>query len=262
MDVTMNNKHADLSKTINLIRELTWSDFKLRYKGSMLGFLWSFLKPLLLMSVLYVVFALVLNTKTENYVLFLLLGLIMWNFFVESTTISMHNILVKRYLIKAVYFPRKILVISSVLNAGMTLLFNLVIFLIIYSFFFTISILTLVFLFLELLMLFILSLGVAYLLSALYVTFRDVLYIWEVFSQMGFWITPIAYSITMVPEKYSIIYIINPLSQIITGARDILLLHTLPNLIGQGIALIICIIIYLIGSSLYKTRSKYFAEEL
>ena len=122
-----------VSNDFNLLRELAWSDFKLRYKGSMLGFLWSFLKPLVMMAVLYVVFVMVLKTKTDNFVLFLLLGIIMWNFFVESTVMSMVNTLVKRNLIKGVYFPRKILVMSCVLNAGLTLLFNLVIFLIIYS---------------------------------------------------------------------------------------------------------------------------------
>jgi len=259
---TQKSKHMDASRTMNLVRELAWSDFKLRYKGSMLGFLWSFLKPLLMMLVLYIVFAMVLKTRTDNYVLFLLLGIIMWNFFVESTIISMNNVIVKRSLIKAVYFPRKILVISSVLNAGITLLFNLVIFLIIYSFFLVISPLSILLLLIEFVMLFILSLGVAYLLAALYVKFRDVIHIWDVLCQTGFWITPVAYSVAMVPEKYSIIYTINPLSQIITGARDIMLLKTAPNLIGQGIALVICVIIYFIGSQIYKNSSRYFAEEL
>ena len=266
---TQKSKHMDASRTMNLVRELAWSDFKLRYKGSMLGFLWSFLKPLLMMLVLYIVFAMVLKTRTDNYVLFLLLGIIMWNFFVESTIISMNNVIVKRSLIKAVYFPRKILVISSVLNAVITLLFNLVIFLIIYSFFLVISPLSILLLLIEFVMLFILSLGVAYLLAALYVKFRDWNLshglpeeIWDVLCQTGFWITPVAYSVAMVPEKYSIIYTINPLSQIITGARDIMLLKTAPNLIGQGIALVICVIIYFIGSQIYKNSSRYFAEEL
>jgi len=253
---------SDKTNRVNLIRELAWSDFKLRYKGSMLGFLWSFLKPILMMSVLYVVFSIVLKIRTENYVLFLLLGIIIWNFFVESTVISMQNIIFKRHLIKAVYFPRSILVISSVLNAALTLSFNLLIFMIISSFYITISTIGILLLLLELLMLFILSLGTAYLLSALYVKFRDVVHIWDVLCQVGFWVTPVAYSITMVPEKYSWIYVINPLSGIITGAREGILMNKFPDLAAQAIALAICLAVYAIGYLVYRNASKYFAEEL
>jgi ABC-type polysaccharide/polyol phosphate export permease len=249
-------------KNFPLVRELAWTDFKLRYSGSKLGFFWSFLKPLIMLFVLYTVFALVIKSPVNNYLLFLFLGIILWNYFVESTVISMNNMLSKRGLVKSVYFPREILVISSNLNAGLTLCFNILIFfLILFIAKIALSWNLLLFFFI-LALLYLFSLGASYLLSALYVSYRDIIHIWDVLTQVGFWATPIVYASSIIPEKYSAIYFLNPMTRIITYSRDVLLE-------GKGILLmdlfttfILCISIYLFGYYLYKYMSRSFAEDI
>lgn len=246
--------------TINLIKELAWSDFKLRYKGSLLGFFWSFLKPLLMLGVLYIVFGLILSSPVENYMLFLLLGIIVWNFFVESTTISMHNILEKKYLIRSVFFRREALVISSNLNAGFTFLFNIIIFFVL-LFAYGIGLTYYIFIFLFMLMLlFMLSLGLSYILTALYVKYRDIIHIWEVFLTVGFWITPIAYSQNLVPERYFNLYMLNPLANIISVSRESIIYGQFPALWSMSLTFIICLAIWLLGRLIYKKLSRDFAE--
>jgi len=113
-----------------------------------------------------------------------------------------------------------------------------------------------------LIFLFILSLGVSYILSALYVRYRDIRHIWEVFVQAGFWITPIIYVSSIIPAKYSTIYFLNPLARIITYSREILLEGKNILLFDMFITFILCVAIYFFGYYLYKYMSQSFAEEL
>ncbi len=112
----------------NLVKELTISDFKLKYQGSALGYVWSLLKPLLLFGVLYVVFSIFLRFDVEHYNLYLLLGIILWGYFSEGTTNAVGNIVGKSGLISRVNFPRSIIVIASTLTSLLTLLLNLLVF--------------------------------------------------------------------------------------------------------------------------------------
>ena len=249
-------------KNFNLIKTLTLSDFKLRYKGSLLGLLWSFLKPLLMLLIFYVVFSLIIKLEINNYALFLFLGIILWNFFADSTTLSMNNLLSKRDLIKKVYFPREVLVISSCLNSFLNLLFSLFIF-IISLFLFKIKITIYFLLFIPILIsLFILSLGFSYLLSGLYVKYRDLDHLWGILLSIGFWITPIAYSIDFVPKNYLTLYMLNPLARIITDSKNLLIYNKIDSIWSILITFLMSIAIYLLGYYIYKKRSLYFAEEL
>ena len=114
----MSVKHiANLYAYRQLIWQLAWSEFKLRYKNSVLGYFWSLLEPLLMLTVLYYVFSHLMKMQIENYQLFLLLGIIIWNFLSRATSIGMNSIVGKPSLIKKIYFPRDIFVISSCLTA-------------------------------------------------------------------------------------------------------------------------------------------------
>lgn len=249
-------------KDFTLTKELAWTDFKLKYKGSTLGFFWSFLKPLFMLGVLYVVFALIMKSSINHYMLFLLLGIILWNFFHESTFTSMSNFIEKRGLIKSVYFPRQILIISSNINSGLTLCFSLLVFFLLF-FIYKMPLGWSFFMFLiMLLLLFIFSLGVSYILSALYVRYRDVFQIWEVLTNAGFWITPIIYDVSIIPQKYSTIYFLNPLARIITYSRTILLDGKNIPLYDIAITFVLCMAIYIVGYYLYKYMSRSFAEEI
>lgn len=251
-----------MMKNFNLIKELALSDFKLRYKGSLLGLLWSFLKPLLMLLILYFVFSLIIKLEIDNYILFLFLGIILWTFFMDSTVLSMSNVLSKGELIKKVYFPRKVLVISSCLNSFLNLLFSLLVF-IIFLLLFKIKITIYFFLFIIILsLLFILSLGFSYLLSGLYVKYRDIDHLWGILLTIGFWVTPIVYSVDFVPKNYLTLYMLNPLARIISYSRDLLIYNKTPSIWNILITFLICFAIYLVGYYVYKKRSLYFAEDL
>ncbi len=105
-----------MKKTLQLLWVITLTDFKLRYSSSVLGYLWSLLKPLLMFLVLYTVFTVLVKLDIKNYQLHLLLGIILWNFFAESTTMGMNSLLSKASLITKIKFPRWILVVASTLT--------------------------------------------------------------------------------------------------------------------------------------------------
>lgn len=119
----------------NLICQLAWSEFKLRYKNSILGYFWSLLEPMLMLLVLYVIFTNLMRVQVEYYQLFLLLGIILWGFMSRATTISMFSIIGKPGMVKKIYFPRDIFVISSCITALLMSVFESIIFVMFMIFF-------------------------------------------------------------------------------------------------------------------------------
>jgi lipopolysaccharide transport system permease protein len=249
-------------KEWGIIRELAWSDFKLKYNRSVLGFLWSFIKPLLMLLTLYIVFHVLFKWNIPHYELFLLLGIILWNFFSEATSNGMNSIISKQSLIKKIFFRRRILVLSSCLTDTFSLVLNLLVFLIFMLIFkMSFSEYNLIFL-LYLAELFILTLGISYGLSALYVKYRDMKHIWDVLLQIGFWITPIVYTVNTFPQKYVNLIMLNPLARIINDSRDAFLFHYIPSLKHIILTIALCLVIYFIGFWIFKKISPYFAEKV
>jgi len=240
------------------------TDFKIKYDHSILGYLWSLLKPLLMFGTLYLVFSVFVRWDVPNYKLYLLLGIILWNFLAEVTLNSMVLLEAKASIIKKVYFPRWVIVIASSLTSLLTLLLNTIVFFI----FFIISGAafhkTALLLPVYLIELYVLVVGVALLLSALFPKFRDIHHIWEVFVQLGFWVTPIIYPISIVPEKYHSVIFLNPAARIIQGSRQ--------ALIGPGgeflgltnhiIVLTLAVFIFVLGFLVFNRLSRSFAEDL
>lgn len=121
-------KSEHFRHNLRIIRELVLSDFKLRYQGSYLGYFWTLIKPLLLFGVIYLVFRYFMPVTVENYAIYLLLGVLIWNFFSEATLIGMNAFMTKRDLVTKIYFSRAALVFASTISSVITLLLNLVIF--------------------------------------------------------------------------------------------------------------------------------------
>jgi len=208
----------------NLLTELVRADFKSRYQGSVLGYLWSLLRPLAMFAILYIVFDkfLSLGSDVENFPIYLLLGIVLWGFFVEATTLSMGAIVENEGLLRKIKIPPYILVISRTINASINLGFNLLV-VGIFMFFSSIDMHAGMILFLPVLLeLYIVSLAVSFLLAALFVKYRDMGFIWDVFLQGAFYATPILYPLTVVPDKVANILMLNPMAQIIQDARHIL----------------------------------------
>ncbi len=249
-------------KDLILIKKISFVDFKLRFNSSVLGFVWSLLNPLLMLTVLYVVFSILMRSPIKNYSLFVLLGIISWNYFSVCTMNGMASILNKASLINKVYFKKEILVIASCLTSFYSFLLNLIVFIIIMlisgvSFHYSN-----LFYLLPLFSLFILSLGISFGLSAFYTKFRDLNEIWTVLLQAGFFLAPIIYPISLIPDKYLKFYLMNPLSRILTESRDCLISHSLPSTQFFLITIIICLSILLIGYILFRIREPFMAEEL
>ena len=255
-----------------LLKELVKTDFKLRYQGSVLGMLWSVLKPLALFAVMYLVFVhfLKFGAGVPHFAVSLLLAITLWSFFSECTNAGMRAIFDRGNLMRKISIPRYIIVVSTtvsaLINLGISLIMVLI-FAIINGVDFQWHILLVPLLVIEL---YVLSLGMAFFLSTLYVKFRDLSHIWEVAMQAGFYATPIIYPISMV-AAYSVtaskILMLNPMAQIIQDVRYLFTYsgtETVWNYIGNIwvaiIPIIIVIIVAIVGVLYFRKNSKKFAE--
>jgi ABC-2 type transport system permease protein len=255
-----------------LLSELVRTDFKLRYQGSVLGYAWSLMKPLLLFVILYVVFVFFLKIGKDipHFPVYLLLGIVMWNFFTEMTTQSLGSIVNRGDIIRKIRIPRWMIVFSSSISATINLLLSLVvvaIFMIINQVPLTMGLLLLS---LYLAILYFLALGVSLLLAAAYVKFRDLSYIWEIILQAGFYATPIIYPLQMIDnEMVQKILLLNPIAFAIQGARNNVITEqslTLTSAWGSIFFVIIPIALtvgLLIAGLLYfRSQADDFAENI
>ncbi len=255
-----------------LISELVRTDFKLRYQGSVLGYAWSLLRPLLLFIILYIVFVkfLKLGSSIPHYPVYLLLGIVIWNFFLEMTTQSLGSIVGRGDLIRKIRIPRWIIVFSSSISAVINLLLNMVV-IIIFMILNRVDLLaTTLWLPVILLEVYVFALGLSLFLSAMFVKFRDVGYIWEVVLQAGFYLTPILYPLALIPSvTLQKIILLNPMAQAIQDARWSSITHEtlISHTAFQGgwfmyipFAIVLAL---LVGGLLYfRKESKYFAENI
>ncbi|HPH78598.1 MAG TPA: ABC transporter permease [bacterium] len=255
-----------MRQNLEIIRQLTYTDFKLRYSGSVLGYLWSFLKPLGLFCVLYIVFARMLRfgENIPNFPIYLLLGIVLWNFFVEVTSNGLGSIVQRSGVIKKIYFPRIIIVLVSSFSALINLFFNILI-LIILMIVFKID----VFHFHTLLVpLYIIELwafgfSLALILSSLYVRFRDLSYIWELVLQILFYATPIIYPLSMIASPFDKYLMTSPIAQIITDFRQIFIAFEFPHIAFYPYSQILFIALTMIlGLGIFYSSQKSFAEKL
>jgi len=254
----------------SLIKELSLTDFKLKYQGSALGYLWSLAKPLMFFGVLYVVFTkfFKLGGEIPNYPVYLLLGVVLFSYFTESTSVSMGSIVDKGELIRKIYFPRIVLTISTSITALITLLLNflaVVIFMIFSNVAPTVNILFFPLLLVEI---FILTAGVSLFLASFFVKFRDIAHIWEVVTQVLFYAVPIIYPLSFVPAGIGKLLLLNPLAQIIQDSRYVLITtesETAWKVLQFPYFLvpyITPILVFIIGYWFFQKSAAKFAEEV
>ena len=255
-----------------LVSELVRTDFKLRYQGSILGYAWSLLRPLLLFVILYVVFVkfLKLGAGVPHYPVYLLLGIVVWNFFNEMTVQSLGSIVSRGDLIRKIRIPRWIIVLSSSISALINLFLNLLV-IAVFMFVNHVELMRTIFwLPLILAEVYLFALGLSMFLSAAFVKFRDIGYIWEVLLQAGFYLTPILYPLSRITNlSFQKLLLINPMGQAIQDARYTAVTHdtTTAHQIFQGgwyeaIPFLIVALVLIIGLSYFRKESKYFAENI
>lgn len=255
-----------------LLKQLVITDFKLRYQGSVLGYVWALLKPMALFVVLYVVFTMFLKVGEDipHYPVYLLLGIVLWTFFAESTSGSIGSIVGKGDLMRKINFPKYVIVMAASFSALINLFLNFIViavFMVISGVDITKYIVLLPLIILEL---FVLSLSLGFILSAAFVRYRDISHIWEVVLQGLFYATPILYPISMLPPKATKLIILNPLAQIIQDARFVLISPQTPTISSifpyrpwvRLLPLLFVAVCAVIATTYFRKRSKYFAEEV
>jgi lipopolysaccharide transport system permease protein len=238
------------------------SDLRIRYRNSALGFFWTFLEPLLMLTVLYIVFTNLFKSQIDHFPLYILLGIIVWNMFSRGTSMSLSSLLTRSSILTQVYLPREIPPISSAITAFMMLCFELIVFGIFMVVFQFTPTNTMLFLPVILLLEFILILGLSFPLSVLNVRYRDIQFIWGVVLQIGFFLTPIFYKSDILPKSVSQILAFSPMVQIINMAHDVVLANKLPDLWSLEITIVTTLAVFGIGYAIFRKMQVRIMEEL
>lgn len=257
----MKNKNDLHGNEKSLIRELAILDLKLKYRNSVLGFFWTFLEPLLMLAVLYVVFTSIFQSRIEHFPLYLLLGIIMWNMVVRGSTMGVNSIVTRGGLLTQFFLPRSIFAISSVVTSTIMFSFEFIVFLIFMVAFQFLPPITILLFPLILAMSFVLVLGVSLPLSVLNVYYRDVQFIWGIITHAGFFAVPIFYTLDMLPENIRQLIMLNPMAQLIEMAHNVSLYGTLPS--SQDLLYTIGVIslVFLVGYAIFRKMEGRIVEE-
>ena len=261
----------DIRHFVNLTVTLAVTEWKLRFFGSVLGYLWTLMRPLLLFGVLYVVFSHVVKvgTKVPHYPVYLLESIVMFQFFADSTSQGLQSLLQRESLLRKMRFPRMVIPLSVVL----TNLFNLGMNLIAVLVFVLASGLsprwTWLLVPVLVLALIVLATGAAMLTSALYVRFRDLAPIWEIVLQISFYASPVLYVISQVPSAYQHPLAANPLGMVMTQMRKWVIDPHAPSAseaIGGYVPLLIpigvIVGVFAVGFWVFQRETPHIAENL
>ncbi|MCF0106411.1 MAG: ABC transporter permease [Holdemanella sp.] len=259
----------NLFKNLYAYRELLKTNIKKdirgKYKGSFLGILWSFLTPLLQVVVYWLVFPYIMGRagNVDNYLCYLVCGIIPWTFFTSVVTLGTSVINNNKDLIKKVYFPREILPISQAISG-------------LINFFISCSIIVIfcigtgagisfhiVLLPVIAIIQFMLNLGIVFILSALNVYIRDIEFAIQFIINLGFYASPIIYPATLLPKGNILTFLItiNPITILVNSYRDIFLNHRWPDFTSLGCVCLFSLGVLIIGYFIFKKLEKGFAEQ-
>ena len=257
------DKIKELYAYRQMLISLVKKDLRGRYKASVLGFLWTFINPLLQLLVYTVVFSVVMRAGIEKFYIFVFVALVPWIFFSSSLTGGASIIVMNQDMIQKIYFPRIVLPISYVTSCfvNMLLCFLIIFPVMVIS---GISLNPLALLCLPVIMIveYFLALGMAMLSSAVTVYFRDLEHILGIITMVWMYMTPIFYSIDMIPEKLRFVYHINPMSSVISCYRDVLYYAQVPDLTSLLEAVVLGALFLVLGMLAFGKLKKGFAEEL
>jgi ABC-2 type transport system permease protein len=245
-----------------LVLQFALKDFKIRYTHSTLGYAWSVLNPLLFFVIYYFVFTTFMRLDVPNYPGFLLLGVVLWNFYSEGTTNGASALLARADLLTKTVVPRQIMVYAALVSAGLTFVINLMVLWVVLEV--TGTPLTWPAICFPLLVvdLVLLTLGTALLLAPLYVRYRDVGYLWSIALQIGFWLTPIIYLDVMMPERWRWIVWVNPVGRIIGDSRRAMIYGWWPGLRGLAITTALSVAMCVFGYTVFRRMQGRLVEHL
>lgn len=246
-----------------MIFSLVRRDLRGRYKASLLGFLWTFINPLCQILVYSFVFSMIMRTGIEQFYVYLISGMIPWIFF--SSAVSGGTMCIKNQseMVKKIYFPREVLPISFVTSAFINMLFCFImIFLVVGVSGRGFNVVALLFLPLVMIVEYVMALGFTMIVSGLTVYFRDMEHIVSVIMMAWIYLTPIMYTVEMVPEKLRGVYLINPMTPVVQAYQQILYYKQIPEMGTLGLAALFALIILVIGVIAFRKLERNFAEEM
>ncbi|MFK4170241.1 ABC transporter permease [Paenibacillus lautus] len=260
------NKLLNYLKSIinyrDLLKNLTSNELKLKYKNSVLGLLWSYIYPIMMIVIYTFAFKVILRMTIENFALFVFVGLIPWNFVQSSISQSTNSIINNQSLVKKIYFPRAIIPISIVNANFLTLLIShLILFGAMYFYDVPIKLSILILPILWIILYFIVT-GLSLLLSSITVKYRDISHIVDVIFMAWFYLTPVIYSLSMVPDPYNSIIQLNPITNLIELFRTVLLDGEFPAVDEMLKTGLYSILLFIAGLFIFYKREKNFGEEL
>ena len=241
-----------------LLEELVKRDLKIKYRRSVLGYVWSVLNPLLMMVVLTIVFSNLFKFDIPNYPLYLLCGQLIFNFFSDATTQAMNSILMGASLIKKVYLPKYIFPVARVLSSFVMMVFSLLALLIVMIVTGATFHLTLIMLPVAIFYLFLFVMGIGLVLSVLVIYFRDIEHLYGVFLTVFMYMTPIIYPISIVPDWIKEFILLNPLTSYVDFFRECVMYGHWPSIQLPLICLLCSLTSELIGMVVFEKHQKDF----
>jgi lipopolysaccharide transport system permease protein len=256
-------------KTKESYTELIWvlakTDFKMRYHGSFLGYIWAILKPLLMFLIMNFVFSHVIGkgANIQHYSLQLITGIILWNFFAEGTTAGLNSFLAKAGIITKIYFPRWVIVIAATLNTALVFLTNLLVliaFFIFYQVFGSLPQLALACLYVF--FIYILIVSFSFIAAPLYLKFRDLGQIWEVMLQALFFASPIVYPLSIFPAQYHKIILANPMGILIHYSKTVLIEGRYPSFQNHLVLILMVAGLFAVSLLYFKKVEGSIAEDI
>lgn len=246
-----------------MISSLVRKDLRGRYKGSVLGFMWTFINPLFQLLVYTMVFSIIMRSGIEKYYLFLFVALVPWIFFSTSLTGGATCILGSSDMVKKIYFPREVIPVSYVTSMFVNMVLSfLVVFVVILVTGYGFNLSALLFLPLIMAVEYFLALGMTLLVSALTVYFRDLSYILGILTMAWQFLTPVMYASSMVPEELMPVWGLNPMTPVIEAYREVLYYKQVPHIRTLSMACFLGVFFLLAGEICFRKLQKGFAEEM
>ena len=245
-----------------MIRMLVRRDLRGRYKKSVLGFLWTFLNPLLQLGVYTIVFSVIMRAGIEKYYLYLFIALIPWMFFATSVQGGTTCVLNQKDMVSKIHFPRQVIPLAHVATCFVNMLLCFIVVLLVCLLDVGLNVAVLPYLIPVMLTEFLLALGLCFIVSGATVYFRDLEHIMGIFVMLWQFLTPIMYSVEQVPEELRSVFMANPMTSIIVCYRDILYYKQAPQLQHLLLSLGFGGLFLVVGWVLFNHLQKHFAEEL
>jgi len=259
------NYWKDLWRYRELFYILSWRDLKVRYKQTVIGAAWSIIRPVLTTIIFTIVFNRVANLKSPNpgvaYALMVFVGMLPWQFFANALNEASTSLIGNTNLITKVYFPRMIIPASSVITSLADLGISLVLLIIMFFIYHFVPGWSILFLPFFILIAFVTAFGTGLYITALNVKYRDFRYIIPFIVQFGLYITPVGFSSSVVPDKWRILYSLNPMVGVVDGFRWCILGEPL-NLASFSLSIGISIFFLWLGIWYFRKTEKSFADNI